>query len=191
MPGGPDRRESRRAGRGLGAMRLRLPALLALLVPCVACDQATKSLAVASLQGQGPARFLGGLFTLTYAENPGAFLGLGRGLPDGVRLAVFSVLVGVVLLGAAVWLVRASLPRAVFLGGALMLAGGVGNLIDRVGRPGHRVVDFAVLGVGPLRTGVFNVADVHIMLGAALIVLGTWRRRPGDGEAPAPTSSTT
>jgi len=163
-------------------MRLRLVALLTVLLPCVACDQVTKSLATATLQGAGPSRLLGGLFTLTFAENPGAFLGLGGGLPDGLRLALFSGVVGIGLAVAAMWLVWARLPLVAFLGGALMIAGGVGNLIDRIGRPDHRVVDFAVISVGPLRTGVFNVADVHIMLGAALLMVGAWRRL--DPQAP-------
>jgi signal peptidase II len=172
-------------------MRLRLPALLAVLLPCVACDQATKAFAVANLQGTGPSRFLGGLFTLTWAENPGAFLGMGRGLPETVRFTVFAVAVGLALTVATIWMLRTRLPLPVFLGGALMLAGGVGNLIDRVSRPGHRVVDFAVLGVGPVRTGVFNVADVHIMLGAALVAFGTWRRRAPDDDVTTTTTTTT
>ena len=64
-------------------------------------------------------------------------------------------------------LLRRPLTRGVALGLALLIAGGAGNLIDRVARPGGRVVDFAQLGVrlGPLdaRTGVFNVADLAIV----------------------------
>lgn len=156
---------------------MRVLALLALLVPCVACDQATKAMAVADLKGSAGHVFFGGLVRLVYAENPGAFLGLGRGLPDGVRVALFSGIVAVALLAAAVFLSVKKLPRWAFVGGALMLAGGVGNLVDRVARPGHRVVDFAQVGVGPVRTGVFNVADVHIMAGAGLFMAFTWRRR--------------
>ncbi|EGG2015176.1 hypothetical protein IDB22_004597, partial [Salmonella enterica subsp. enterica serovar Infantis] len=48
--------------------------------------------------------------------------------------------------------------------GLLMLSGGLGNLYDRVLNEG-RVVDFMLLQIGPLRTGVFNVADVAIMAG--------------------------
>ena len=47
---------------------------------------------------------------------------------------------------------------------ALILAGGVGNLIDRLRFVG-RVTDFLYLSAGPLHTGVFNVADMAITLG--------------------------
>lgn len=40
---------------------------------------------------------------------------------------------------------------------------------DRVVR--GSVVDFLNVGIGPLRTGILNVADVAIMLGAAFLVL--------------------
>lgn len=161
-------------------MRLRLAALLAVLVPTVACDQATKAMAVADLRGAGVSHHFGGLLRLVYAENPGAFLGLGRGLPDGVRLALFSVVVALVLLVGAAFIVRTPMGKAAIIGAALLVAGGVGNLIDRVARPGHRVVDFMQLRAGPLQTGIFNVADIAIMAGAGLMVVSTWRRRKND-----------
>lgn len=54
---------------------------------------------------------------------------------------------------------------------ALLLAGGLGNLIDRVMYGGY-VVDFINIGIGPLRTGVFNVADVVVVAGALLLLTG-------------------
>ena len=165
---------------GWTVMRLRLFAILAILLPTVACDQATKAMAVADLRGAGMSQHFGGLLRLVYAENPGAFLGLGRSLPDGVRLVLFSAVVALVLLAGAVFIVKTPMGRAAVLGAALLVAGGVGNLIDRVARPGHRVVDFMQLKAGPLQTGIFNVADVAIMVGAGLMLVSTWRRRRDD-----------
>jgi signal peptidase II len=54
------------------------------------------------------------------------------------------------------------------------LAGGASNWLDRAAT--GRVVDFMNVGLGPLRTGIFNVADVAIMCGAAVRVLGEMRR---------------
>jgi signal peptidase II len=59
---------------------------------------------------------------------------------------------------------------------ALFVAGGASNWIDRVTR--GSVVDFLNVGVGPLRTGVLNVADVAIMLGAGVIVIATFGKKP-------------
>jgi signal peptidase II len=50
---------------------------------------------------------------------------------------------------------------------ALIVGGGVSNLIDRL-RYGGYVVDFLNVGIGPVRTGIFNVADMAIMVGVVM-----------------------
>jgi signal peptidase II len=63
------------------------------------------------------------------------------------------------------------------MGVCLVLAGGASNWVDRVVR--GSVVDFLNVGVGPLRTGIFNVADVAIMVGVALLLVGGLRTADG------------
>jgi signal peptidase II len=58
---------------------------------------------------------------------------------------------------------------------ALFVTGGASNWIDRLAQ--GSVVDFLSVGVGPVRTGVFNVADVAIMLGAGVIAIAAIRKR--------------
>jgi signal peptidase II len=71
-----------------------------------------------------------------------------------------------------------------FAGLALAAAGGMSNLIDRITRHGL-VTDFMVLRVGPLHTGIFNVADVIVMSGMGLLAFALWRQsRSPDGKAP-------
>jgi signal peptidase II len=55
------------------------------------------------------------------------------------------------------------------------MAGGMSNLLDRIFRHGL-VTDFVTIHIGPFHTGVFNSADVLIMVGFALIM---WRVRRG------------
>ncbi len=59
-------------------------------------------------------------------------------------------------------------------GFAVFVAGGASNWIDRITR--GSVVDFLNVGVGPVRTGVFNVADVAIMLGVGAFVLAEFQK---------------
>ncbi len=166
---------------------MRFLALLALLLPCVACDQATKVLAVQHLKGADVVHVVDGFFKLTYAENPGAFLSLGRSLPEGIRQGVLIGVVGLLLSGLLWVLLRKKLAPTTFAALALLLAGGVGNLIDRVARDGGRVVDFALLQVGPVRSGVFNVADVYIVVAAVMLVAFGWfKRDPFSTSTPAP-----
>lgn len=164
-------------------MRGRLLLLLLVVLPSIACDQATKALAVTHLRG-GPPLSLDAaplIARLVYAENPGAFLGLGRALPDGLRAALLTGAVALMLAAMVAIYLRRRLALPMALGLALLIAGGLGNLVDRAVRPGGRVVDFAQLGlhIGPveLRTGVFNVADLAIMGGAAVMAWAVLRRR--------------
>lgn len=162
--------------------RLALVAVVA--ASCVGCDQLTKQIARERLVGNPPRSFLAGTVRLIYAENPGAFLGLGGQLPPRARwilLVAINIAVTLTLAGVLVW--HSSLPLTRAAGCALLLAGAVGNLIDRVRFDGL-VIDFMNLGVGPLRTGIFNVADVAITLGAALLVVpGLTREKPA-GQQP-------
>jgi signal peptidase II len=146
----------------------RLLLVAGVLLGCVGCDQATKVIAKAHLS-DGPAiTLLHDTIRLTYAENPGAFLGLGASLAIPVRTLMFQGVVALLViglvLGAAFW---PRLTRGQVVSFTLLGASGLGNLIDRVLYDGL-VTDFLNLGIGNLRTGIFNVAD---MLGVVAIVL--------------------
>lgn len=149
----------------------RWTALAIVLVSCIGCDQVTKQLAVAQLKGQPPRAYWGGTVRLEYAENPGAFLGLGEQLPPAARWVAMVVCNGIVMAVIFMLLVaRRQVSLSAFAAAALLLAGALGNLIDRV-RCDGLVIDFMNLGVGPLRTGIFNVADVAITAGAVCLAV--------------------
>ena len=63
---------------------------------------------------------------------------------------------------------------------ALIAGGGLGNLYDRLTNTG-RVVDFLMVGMGSLRTGIFNVADLAITFGVGLFVLAAIQRKRETG----------
>ncbi len=137
----------------------------------VALDQITKALARTYLAPRPPISLWGNLVRLRYTENTGAFLGLGAGLPPRARMLIFAVFAGLLLVGVIVYLLTApGLLRTEVVAGSLIVAGGLGNLIDRITR-GGRVSDFLNLGIGPVRTGVFNLADLVLMIGAGLWLL--------------------
>ncbi|MEJ0007739.1 MAG: signal peptidase II [Steroidobacteraceae bacterium] len=60
---------------------------------------------------------------------------------------------------------------------ALFAAGGLGNLIDRITGDG-RVTDFLNVGLGPLRTGIFNVADMTLMVGVVVFLIAAGGATP-------------
>ena len=164
----------------------RLLLLGSVLALSVGCDQLTKRMASDALQRSAPHTYLHDLFRLQYAENTGAFLSLGANLASGVRASILTGAVGLFLAGL---LAFAALNRKLtwlqVLAYALTLGGGWSNWIDRFARDG-RVVDFMNLGIGPVRTGIFNVADLAIVAGIVLLVL---LPRPRPAPAPAPAES--
>ena len=143
--------------------------LLLLIIFLIAADQATKEIARATLAGHMPRQY--GFVTLIYTTNAGAFLSIGASLPPNVRAALFSGIVTIALGIAAIALARGNVQsRGDELALAAIIAGGVGNLIDRL-RFGGRVTDFLYLAAGPFHTGIFNVADVAITCGILWLAL--------------------
>ncbi len=163
-------------------------ALLVILSLCVGCDQMTKQIARDQLEGQPMRSYLSDTVRLVYAENPGAFLGLGSNLPPQTRWLLLVVVNSIVALSIGVFvLFQASMSPLKTLACALLLGGAIGNLIDRVRFDGL-VIDFMNLGVGPLRTGIFNVADVAITTGAILLILPQLVASPEPDEATSEAS---
>lgn len=146
----------------------RLLLVLAILFCCVGCDQASKSVAKAYLSESHAIVLLGDTVRLELAKNYGAFLSLGASMGEASRGMLMSVGVGAVLAALLAYLfVTKPENPIVGVAVALIVGGGVSNLIDRL-RYGGYVIDFLNVGIGSLRTGIFNVADMAIMLGVVL-----------------------
>jgi signal peptidase II len=155
----------------------RVLLVLTVLISCVGCDQTAKSVATAHLSETESVSLLGGTVRLQVAKNYGAFLSLGASMPQTLRLGLLSIGVGGVLIGLLASLLlskRINPIGAVAI--ALMVSGGLSNLIDRLQHGGY-VVDFINIGVGPLRTGIFNAADMYIMLGVSLLVFAKYAKK--------------
>jgi signal peptidase II len=149
--------------------------LLVLLLGTIGCDHATKHWAQVTLAQSGARSYLGNLVTLEYSENQGAFLSLGADWSRPARFILFSVGAALLLAFSAMALMSHATSSVSIVGIALFLGGGVSNLLDRLSR--GLVIDFMNIGIGPVRTGIFNVADVAIMAGAALAAFSWVRRR--------------
>jgi signal peptidase II len=172
--------------------RARVILLIFAVLGTIGCDRVTKHAASAYLAGTPNRSFLSDTIRVGYVENTGGFLSLGADLPPIARDAVFTVATGIALMALLGLILRRKYRGSAELGLVLFIAGGASNWIDRVLR--GSVVDFLNMGIGPIRTGVFNVADVAILLGVGLFVLGElgWNHksgnRPGAGHS-APRST--
>ncbi len=156
-------------------------------------DRATKLIAIGTLANQPAEDYLGGFLRLIYQENRGAMLSLGAGLPESIRFLFFTVLVAIVLVALLLFaLLKRTLKVKDALAAALVIGGGLGNVIDRLLYDGA-VLDFLNVGIGDLRTGVFNIADVAILAGLLVYVIGP-RAEPAapgrtEGQPPDPPSA--
>ncbi|KAA3619983.1 MAG: signal peptidase II [Calditrichaeota bacterium] len=141
-----------------------------IIVVCLVFDQATKTIAHENLPRFHKISFINDTIRLQYAENAGAAFSIGANLPEAWRWAIFGLGQGIFLLLLAYYLIKNRHQMAVqFYGFVFILGGGLGNFLDRLYRDGV-VVDFLNVGFGTIRTAIFNVADMAITLGLALLI---------------------
>ena len=149
--------------------------VVVLVLALVGFDQVTKTMATERLRDSGTISLLSDSIRLQYVQNAGAFLGAGSGLPGPLRFWIITVFsVGMLAVLAALLFVKPIRDITMLVAFALLLAGGIGNSFDRIFHNGL-VTDFMNVGIGPVRTGIFNVADVAITTAALLIVYRTLR----------------
>ena len=151
--------------------------ILALASVVVVVDLWTKGVFERSFAGRPTKHFLGDTVRVGFVLNSGVFLSLGHALEPRTRFWLFVVGVGGVLtLLTGLTLKDERFRAAEVAAVGAIIGGGLGNLVDRVQLGAVR--DFINLGIGPVRTGIFNVADVAITFGGiALILLPFVRKR--------------
>lgn len=135
---------------------------LAVILLLTVIDQITKYIAVSTVKVNGPEEFLFGLMQFRYVENTGA--AFSSFSDNTFLLSVFTVIV--IIVGLVVLMTKKLKPMFVNICLLLILAGGIGNVIDRI-RLGY-VVDF----IEPLFIdfAVFNFADCCITVGAIMLI---------------------
>lgn len=155
---------------------LKIALFISILALGVGCDQTTKEIAREQLAYQAPISYLEGIFILTYYENSGAFLGLGEQLSPVIKLCFLMIFPLFFLFYISFHILQSKYSTLYFTGFCLLIAGGIGNLLDRF-LDGF-VVDFMHIRLlDGLKTGVFNFADVYITFGILLIFLHLYKEQ--------------
>lgn len=143
--------------------KLPLLAFFGLILLCIAVDQGTKYWAVQVLKPVGDIPLWEGVLHLTYAQNTGmAFSMLSQ------HTWVLTLITGLFLTGAIVFLIlrRQKLPLFIQVVAALIIGGGIGNLIDRM-TLGY-VIDFIYVKI--INFAIFNGADSFVVVGCILLL---------------------
>ncbi|MGV8146472.1 MAG: signal peptidase II [Alkaliphilus sp.] len=130
-----------------------------LIIIILALDKITKLLAIEYLQPIRTLPIIEDIFHLTYLENRGAAFGILQG-----QRIFFLIATTVVVIAIVIFMYKfKKMHRPMKLGLNLIVAGAIGNLIDRI-RFGF-VVDFFDFRIWP----VFNIADSAVVVGAILV----------------------
>ena len=153
----------------------RLLILFLTSLVCVGTDRSTKVLAAIHLPRDVMHSYFYDILRIGYSENRGALLGLGNSLPAELRFWIFTVGVALILfLLLGYILVDTEQTTYTMVGFSMIFSGGINNLYDRIVNNGA-VVDFLNLGIGPIRTGIFNAADMAILVGIPVLLLAQSR----------------
>lgn len=138
-------------------------------------DQLTKLLVFRLMPLHSVKEILPGFFNLVHVRNTGAAFSMFAGAPSWWRQVFFVGLALVVVVGLVVAYTKLEKKdlanRTAY---ALIIAGALGNCIDRV-RLGE-VIDFLDFYVGPYHWPAFNVADMGISVGAGIMLLALLKR---------------
>jgi signal peptidase II len=152
--------------------------LLFLLVICciIGCDQYSKSIIRRELTSYDQIKLFYNSLTISKVENTGAFLSYGESLPEGVKFIFLSLLPIIILVFGVYYLMRLRNPGMLYaIGLCFVIGGGIGNLYDRMLYAS--VTDFMHLDFGFFATGVFNMADVSIMVGTVMLFMQVYRKK--------------
>ncbi len=158
---------------------VRAVLILLLVLLNVGCDQVSKSMVRNKLDYHERIELVGDYFIMTKVENEGAFLSLGSNLSPKMRSIFLTIIPTLGILLAFVYvMLQKDLTLLFLLGFCCIIGGGVGNLWDRILY--ESVTDFFNMGIGSIRTGIFNMADVSIMFGMGLVITDQIKRSIAD-----------
>lgn len=158
--------------------RSKTTILVGILAGVLCLDILTKALVQRYLLVYEQRDIIGEYLRLTYIHNTGAAFGIQLG-PYSREIFLVLSLVALISL-AAMYYYTPVQDRLRLASIALICAGAVGNLIDRV-KSERGVVDFLDVGIGTVRWPVFNVADMAVTAGAIVLALSLWKEEQRDG----------
>lgn len=148
----------------------RILLILLILLSNFGCDQLSKRIVRTHVDDNQKIAIVRGHFTLTKVENTGAFLSVGHTLPQGLKTVVLAVLPLLALAIALIYLfLNDHIAWLRTAGICFLVGGGLGNILDRLFY--GSVTDFLHLQFGRFQTGIFNLGDVSIIIGLAIILI--------------------
>jgi signal peptidase II len=140
--------------------------LLALFITTILTDQLSKIIIDQTFELFDVKRIIPYVLNIRYIRNPGVAFGIHLGHPSIMLLLNMFIIVVLIYLFFKDNILAGSLTGKI--GMVFVLGGAVGNLIDRL-RMGE-VIDFIQMGIGRYTWPVYNLADIYVTIGMALLI---------------------
>ncbi|HYV92465.1 MAG TPA: signal peptidase II [Chitinophagales bacterium] len=148
---------------------LRAIIIVAVLLSNIGCDQISKTIVRRTIDYNQKIGMVSNYLTLTRVENSGAFLSVGNSLSNPIKIILLSIFPLVAIGCALLFLVRSTdISKITLIGLSFIIGGGIGNIYDRIVH--GSVTDFLHINFVIFQTGIFNMADLSIMMGTFLIL---------------------
>ena len=154
----------------------RILLTIVILLCNITLDRITKLLAIEFLEGKETISLFYNTIVLKYVENTGAFLSIGSNWPDILKYIVLIIIPVCVCLYGLYYCAFKLEDKKLIIIIVSIVGGGLANLIDRLVYDFH-VVDFLNFGIGSLRTGILNVADMSVTFGILFLVIYTLKEK--------------
>ncbi|TYA58036.1 signal peptidase II [Formosa maritima] len=151
--------------------------IVLLIVLNIALDQISKVLTRLYVTPGSETPIIRDFFTLHNVENSGAFLGMGSDLNPTLRI-IFLLILPILVLGyVTVHIIKnKELDKLSLIGFCCIVGGGIANVYDRIVY--GSVTDFFHIDLGGVfKTGIFNLADMSVMLGLGLLLFAGFKNK--------------
>jgi len=150
--------------------KIRILLVLSLVMLNIGCDQISKTVVRQTIEPNQRIEIFKDNFVLTKVENRGAAYSLGSDLAPILKILLLQILPIIVLLFLLrLILIKTNYSKETVLGFTFIIGGGIGNLYDRIVH--GSVTDFMIMDLGIIKTEIFNMADVSIMIGSFIILV--------------------
>jgi signal peptidase II len=143
--------------------------ILIMLAVVIVFDQISKIIVRQQLNYHENVKVIDHFITLNKVENTGAFLGFGDSLPKVLYLILMIILPLFFLVYSLIYLLMSkNLSKLSILGINFIIAGGIGNIIDRI--LFGSVTDFMHFNFVLFQTGIVNMADISVTTGFFIMI---------------------
>jgi len=148
----------------------RLTLILLIVLVNIGCDQVSKKIVRDRVEPYQTISVIKDHFMVMRVENEGAFLSLGTSMSKTSR-SIFLSILPVLAIGFGLFyaISRQNLSKGMLIGLCFIIGGGIGNIFDRIAY--GSVTDFLHINYGLFKTGIFNLADVSIVIGVLIVMI--------------------